>query len=155
MTKTYISQIFISVTWGQVTSMTSHYKSMGKYWNPSHSKDMHPLGENLSGSCPWIFMIMHVQVLGSDPAKGHLRSPKVKKSLLLITFDWEVRETWEWAHWITSRHIEWCPIWTVWVKLGHHVTLTCQILKLTFQGHATHVSTRLDEKNTMVPKSAS
>ena len=38
--------------------------------------------------------------------------------------------------------------------LGHHVTLTWgQILTLTFQGHAIHVSMRLDEANTMVSKS--
>ena len=38
--------------------------------------------------------------------------------------------------------------------LGHHVTLTWgQILTLTFQGHAIHVSMRIDEANTMVSKS--
>ena len=39
------------------------------------------------------------------------------------------------------------------MQLGQAVTLTWgQILTLTFQGHAIHVSMRLDEANTMVSK---
>ena len=80
---------------------------------------------------------------------GHLRSPTV---FLRITFDPREVETWEWSHCVslikTHRYI--CNM----TYLGHHVTLTWgQILTLTFQGHAIHVSMRLDVANTMVSKS--
>ena len=86
------------------------------------------------------------------PSKGHLRSPKVTNRFLRITFDPKEIETWEWSHCVslikTHRYI--CNM----TYLGHHVTLNWgQILTLTFQGHAIHVSMRLGEANTMVSTS--
>ena len=69
-----------------------------------------------------------------------------------IIFDSKEIDTCEWSHCVslikTLRSI--CNI----TYLGHHVTLTWgHILTLTFQGHALHVSMRLDEAITMVSKS--
>ena len=78
--------------------------------------------------------------------------PKVNNRFLRITFDPKEIETWEWSHCISLIEAHWyiCNM----TYLGHHVTLTWgQILTLTFQGHAIHVSMRLDEENTMVSKS--
>ena len=87
--------------------VSPHYKSMGKYWIPSHSKNMHPLSVVLSELCPyWLFMMTQVQVLSSDLAKGHLRSPEITKCFLLISFDWEDIQTCEWARCVchTTAH---------------------------------------------------
>ena len=111
----YLSLILL-YRWPEVRSFRwpPHYKSMGKYWNPFHSKDTHQIGVIISGSCPlWPFMMTQVQVLSSDPAKSHLRSPKFTKVFLLITFDWEKIQTWEWAHCVchTKAHQMVCEIW--------------------------------------------
>ena len=66
---------------------------MGKYRNPLHSKDTHPLGVIFSGSCPlWLFMMTQVQVSSSVPGKGYLRSPKFTKSFFAYNF-WLRRDT--------------------------------------------------------------
>ena len=73
---------------------------------------------------------------------------EVTNSFLQITWDWEELETWKWSQCV-------CPVNTLRLicNLGQAVTLTWgQILTLTFQGHAIHVSMRLDKANTMVAK---
>ena len=80
-----------------------------------------------------------------------LRSSEVTEAtnrFLQITWDWEELETWKWSQCV-------CLVNTLRLicNLGQAVTLTWgQILTLTFQGHAIHVSMRLDEANTMVAK---
>ena len=77
-----------------------------------------------------------------------LRSSEVTNRFLQITWDWEELETWKWSQCV-------CLVNTLGLicNLGQAVTLTWgQILTLTFQGHAIHVSMRLDEANTMVSK---
>ena len=94
-------------------------------------------------------MMTQGQVLISDPAKvvwGHPRSPTV---FLPITWDWEELETWKWSQCV-------CLINTLRLicNLGHTVTLTWgKILNLTLQGHAIHISKRLDGASTMMSKS--
>ena len=73
---------------------------------------------------------------------------EVTNRFLQITWDWEELETWKWSQCV-------CFVNTLRLicHLGQAVTLTWgQILTLTFQGHAIHVSMRLDEANTMVSK---
>ena len=73
---------------------------------------------------------------------------EVTNRFLQITWDWEELETWKWSQCV-------CLVNTLRLicNLGQAVTLTWgQILTLTFQGHAIHVSMRLDEANTMVSK---
>ena len=80
-----------------------------------------------------------------------LRSPEateVTDRFLQITWDWEELETWKWSQCV-------CLVNTLRLicNLGQAVTLTWgQILTLTFQGHAIHVSMRIDKANTMVSK---
>ena len=79
-----------------------------------------------------------------------LRSSEVTEvtRFLQITWDWEELETWKWSQCV-------CLVNTLRLicNLGQAVTLTWgQILSLTFQGHAIHVSMRLDEANMMVSK---
>ena len=121
--------------------------SMGKISTTSFSH------QNISIHWEWCWLRSSVMtqatVFIGDPPKviwGHLRPPTV---FLRITFDPKAIETWEWSHCVslikTHRYI--CNM----TYLGHHVTLTWgQIFTLTFQGHAIHVSMRLDEENTMV-----
>ena len=73
---------------------------------------------------------------------------EVTNRFLQITWDWEELETWKWSQCV-------CLVNTLQLicNLAQAVTLTWgQILTLTFQGHAIHVSMRLDEANTMVSK---
>ena len=48
-------------------------------------------------------MMTQVQVLVSDPDEGHLKSPKVTKSFLFYTFDWEEMQIWKWSHCVFSH----------------------------------------------------
>ena len=139
-------------SWPEVRSISwpAHVKSMGKISTTSFSH------QNISIHWEWCWLRSSVMTPGDSfhrwPSKGHLRSPKVTNRFLRITFDPKELETWEWSHCVslikTRRYI--CNM----TYLGHHVTLTWgQILTLTFQGHAIHVSMRLDEANTMVSKS--
>ena len=130
-------------------SWPAHVKSMGKISTTSFSP------QNISIHCESCWLRSSVMTQATffigDPPKviwGHLKSPTV---FLRITFDPKEIETWEWSYCVflikTHRYI--CNM----TYLGHHVTLTWgQILTLTFQGHAIHVSMRLDEANTMVSK---
>ena len=135
-----ISRIFdISMTWGQVKILTS------PLWVNGGKIEILP---NASVRCN-SFRI-HVLL-------GHSWWPKVKcwpvtplrssevtevtNRFLQITWDWEELETWKWSQCV-------CLVNTLRLicNLGQAVTLTWgQILTLTFQGHAIHVSMRLDE----------
>ena len=138
------------MTWGQVNFVTCPWGVNGQNFNYSFPH------RNISIHSEWCWLRSSVMteatVFIGDPPKviwGHLSSPTV---FLRITFDSEEIETWEWSHCVylikTLRFI--CKM----TYLGQHVTLTWgQIFTLTFQGHAIHVSMRLDEANTMVSKS--
>ena len=93
-------------------------------------------------------MMTQGQVLTSDPAKvvwGHRGHQQVFAGNLRLR---RALETWKWSQCV-------CLVNTLRLicNLGQTVTLTWgQILILTFQSHAIHVSMRLDEENTMVSK---
>ena len=92
------------------------------------------------------------QFSSMTPLKRHLRSPKVTNHFLPITFAAKEVETWKWFHCVSlvKTHRLICNM----TYLGHHVTLTwCQIVTLIFRSQQVCVSMRMDEKNTMVPKS--
>ena len=87
----------MSVTWGQVNFVSSHYKSMGKTSNPSFSEDTCQISPILSASCLLRPLLMaQVQIWISGRCKGHLRSPEVTNNLLPITFDRDEIETRKW-----------------------------------------------------------
>ena len=151
-TTCYISDF--SYRWPEVSSISwpLYYKSMEKYWNPSHSQNTLQKSRIPSESCyhrP--FLTIHMQFLIGDPSEGHLRSPRVNNGFLPITGDRKEIETWEWSHCVCLIETHWfiCNV----TYLGHHMTLNGQIWSLTFKGHLIHFSMRVDEANTMVSKS--
>ena len=119
--------------------------SMGKISTTSFSH------RNISIQWEWCRLRSSVMtqatVFIGDPPKiiwGHLRSPTV---FLRITFDPKKIETWEWSHCVLpSRRIDTYATHRYICNASIHMTLT-------FQGHAIHVSMRLDKTNTMVSKS--
>ena len=73
---------------------------------------------------------IRVKICIAYPSKGHLRSPKVTKRHLPITFDQKEIETWDWCQYVRLGQANWLICNTT--HFGHHVTLAWLDLRSNF-----------------------
>ena len=143
-----------SISWiFYICDLRSEYK---KSW-PSHVKLMGKISLFRNGTFPFTRNGVALRHQWWPRCQFSSVTPKrpseVTNRFLAITFDSEEIETWEWFHCVslikTHRYI------SNMTYLGHYVTLNWgQMLTLTIQGHHVYLTMRVDETNTMLPKSS-